>query len=415
MNAASLPLSTSPHAAPTVRPWWREPRLTWWFVTLAIALLALRKPWALHTPQFWAEDGSIFLQQDDALGTRAIWEPYMGYLHLLPRLIAWTASRVADVARWPALYNGAAFLLAAALFIRMASPRLAVPGKPWLLLAFVLTAQSGEVLVNVTNLQWLTAFFLLLQLLMDRPATAAQHAGDLALTALVGLTGPFAVLFLPLFAWRWWHDRHRDSLMLLAVVTLCAAVQLNFLLRASLGTEPSSSPFHVVQALTVLGNRLVVWPLLGEAGVRAFPPAVALAACGVLIFPLLLWVLRPHPRRVLRAQLLAAFLLTVAAALVRARVDTWSPRDLVNGDRYFFIPRVLLVWEFDAVPRFVALAARTLCLFGALANFPKFTLPAPPDYHWAAHCDPIRRGTPANIFTLPEGWWIEYPGRPPPK
>ena len=37
---------------------------------------------------------------------------------------------------------------------------------------------------------------------------------------------------------------------------------------------------------------------------------------------------------------------------------------------------------------------------------------APPDYRWVEHCDPIRRGVPANIPTLPEGWTLEYRGRP---
>jgi len=36
----------------------------------------------------------------------AFFEPYNGYLHLLPRLIAWFASHAADVAWWPAIYNG---------------------------------------------------------------------------------------------------------------------------------------------------------------------------------------------------------------------------------------------------------------------------------------------------------------------
>jgi len=43
-----------------MRAWCDEPRLTWWFVVLVAALFALRKPWALHTPQLHAEDGSIF-------------------------------------------------------------------------------------------------------------------------------------------------------------------------------------------------------------------------------------------------------------------------------------------------------------------------------------------------------------------
>ena len=93
------------------------------------------------------------------------------------------------------------------------------------------------------------------------------------------------------------------------------------------------------------------------------------------------------------------------------------PANLENGDSYFSIPRVLiawlLIWECDARPLFVALAARALCLVGVVFELAHHRLPAPPDYHWADYCSAIRRGTPARIPTLPEGWWLEYPGRPP--
>jgi hypothetical protein len=55
----------------------RVPVLLWLVLGCAV-LLALRKPWALHTPQLWAEDGTIFLTQDEQMGLRAWWEPYNG-------------------------------------------------------------------------------------------------------------------------------------------------------------------------------------------------------------------------------------------------------------------------------------------------------------------------------------------------
>src|SRR3954470_13721233 len=105
----------------------------WFAIAVATALLVARKPWALHTPQLYAEDGSIFLTQDDAWGWRAFLVPYMGYLHFLPRAVAWIARQVADVAWWPAIYNGAAFIISVAVIARMASPRLRLPGKTWLI------------------------------------------------------------------------------------------------------------------------------------------------------------------------------------------------------------------------------------------------------------------------------------------
>jgi hypothetical protein len=383
---------------------------------LCALLLAVRKPWALHTPQFWAEDGEIFMQQDDAWGARAILEPYNGYLHLIPRLIAWTSSHTVDVAWWPGVYNTFAFAIMVGLFARLASRRVELPAKPWLMLAFVLVVSTGEVLINVTNLQWVTAFFLLLQLFTARPTTGWQRLGDLALIAIVGLNGPFAILFLPLYARRAWRERNADNLLALAVLAACAATQAWFLTHAPLHLENIREPFRPLMFFSILGSRLVTWPVLGPQPVKAWPLWVHAVLGVAVIAPLLVWASRPDPKQRLRLPLVAAFALVTLASMYRVRADTWADDNLVNGDRYFYIPRVLLAWllilEFDATPRAVRYAARGLCVLGVATHVPHFVLPAPKNYHWAEHCDAIRRGVPAKIYTLPEGWWLEYPGRP---
>jgi len=392
---------------------------SWWLVLGCAALLFLRKPWALHTPQLWAEDGSIFLTQDEQLGIRAWWEPYNGYLHLLPRLIAWTASHTADPAWWPAIYNGLAFAINVGLFARMASPRVQLPAKPWLMLAFVLTVGTGEVLINVTNLQWVTAFFLLLQLFTAPATSLAQRLADVAILLIIGANGPFAFLFLPLFAWRAWRDRTTDSILALAAVATCAAATAWLLQRSGggLNLQNPDAPFRPLMFLSIIGSRLVTWPFFGPAAVRAWPIWVHAFLAVAVIGPLLARTLRPDSRRSVRAVAAVAFILITLASVYRVRADTWADDNLINGDRYFYIPRVLLawllIWECADPHRAIAWMARGACVLAVGLLAPRFRLPAPPDYKWAEHCDPIRRGVPANIYTLPEGWWIEYPGRAP--
>ncbi len=387
----------------------------WLIVPVAAALLALRKPWALHTPQFWAEDGSIFMQQDQDWGARAILEPYNGYLHTLPRLIAWVASHVADVAWWPAIYNGLSFAITVALFARLASARVELPAKPGLMLAFALVASTGETLINATNLQWVTAFFLVLQLFTARAGTWPQRVGDLAILAVIGLNGPFTLVVLPLFAWRAWRDRGLDTALAVAVVALCAAVQARFLFGQNLTLEGNGQPFRPLMFFSIIGSRLVTWPVLGPAAVRAWPPWVHALLGSAVITAVLAHALRREARSSPRPLLAAAFVLMTLACTVRVRADLWQDDNLANGDRYFFIPRLLLAWlvilELNATHRAAAWTARAVCVAAVLTHAPHFILPAPPDYKWAEHCDPIRKGTPANIYTLPEGWWIEYPGR----
>ncbi len=389
----------------------------------AIALF-LRKPYALLVPQPYAEDGTIFLAQNDLVGLRALLEPYMGYLHTLPRLIAWIASRLLDPAWWPAFYNVTAFAIWLAVIARTYSPRLPLPPalRPWLALAFFLGPQTGEVLFSITNLQWVVAFLLIQQAFIAAPTTTAQRLADLALVALLGLTGPFILALGPLLAWRWWRDVPSSRLklssfnfQLLAVASLCAAIQAYFILRT--GPHFTFPPFDASKFFSVVGQHLLVWPVLGDHLARQLSP-VLLTLLGVVpVLALLAWTLRPHPRRLLRAQLVAAFLLMMAAGVYRARPDTWNLDNLVFGDRYFYLPRVLLAWllilELDATQRPVRWLARALLLAGALVHLKGYSVPAEPNYKWTEHVDPIRRGVPANIPTLPEGWTLEYRGRPP--
>jgi hypothetical protein len=238
---------------------------------------------------------------------------------------------------------------------------------------------------------------------------------------LIGLNGPFALMFLPLFVWRAWRDRDIDAFCALAAVGICAAIQGTLLLRTGpgLNLHSGNEPFRPLMFLSIIGSRLVSWPLFGPAVVRAWPAWIHAAVGIAVIAPLLIWALRKDAHQRWRAIIVAAFCLITVASVYRARADTWGGDDLVSGDRYFYIPRVLLawliVWELDARPRIVAWIARIFCVLAIILHAPRFMLPAPPDYRWADHCDPIRKGTPANIFTLPEGWWIEYPGRTAPK
>ncbi len=386
------------------------------FVAFA-ALLAIRKPSALLTAQLWAEDGSIFLDQNDHLGLRAFIEPYMGYLHALPRLIAWAAALLVDPKWWPLFYNATAGAIALAVMARIFSPRLALPAKPALALALLLGARTGEVLFNITNLQFVAASALVQLLLMSRPRSALARASDVVILTLVGLTGPFSIIFAPFFAWRWCRDRHRDNLIALLVVASCAVIQGWFVLHGPAAGAGLADIFHPIKFLEITASRLVAWPLAGEWAVRHVSPKLIASVCGGLLVAMLWRAARPQPLRTTRVQAAFALVVLLVAAAYRVRFDTWEQEDFDSGERYFYLPRVLLlwlvVWEFEATSRAVRWLARGAFLLCIVTLIPGYVLPAPPDYHWSEHCDPIRRGEPAKISTLPEGWTLEYAGRAP--
>ncbi len=405
----------SPRLHRKVAAWFDKPVLNGWVLAILAVLFALRKPWALHTPQLWAEDGSIFLTFNDLHGVHAFIEPYMGYLHTIPRIVAWLASHTTDPAWWPAFYNGGAFVISLAVIARTFSPRLDLPGKPWLALAFFLGPQTGEVFFNITNIQWFTGVLLIEQALLAPPANTRQRVADLLIVAVSGLTGPFIITFWPLLAWRWWRDRTGHSLAVLSVATACALTQGLFVILT--GPTFEYPPFNPGRFAEIMGQHLFTWSLVGDKLARTLPPAV-IALGGILpTLAVLGLALRPSPRRSVRGVLVAAFVLIVVAMVYRTRTDTWDPNNLYFGGRYFYIPRLMLLWllvlEFDAAPKAGRWLARAVALLIALVHLKGYSVTAMPDYHWAEHCDPIRRGVPADIPILPTDWTLEYRGRPP--
>ncbi len=389
---------------------------TWVAAVVAIAALIARKPWALHTPQLWAEDGTIFLNDAESVGLAAIFHPYQGYFHFIPRVIAASARLIADPAGWPSIYNVGALLVAVGVVCRMASPRLVLPHKPWLILALALVPHTGEVLFNITNVQWIAAFFLIVQLFISAPVTLLQTVGDIVLIVVAGLTGPFAVLLLPFFIWRAWCEPGRGRAAIITVIA-CAALQTWSLTHgAGVPTAPRPAHIDALNYVAVLADRIVIWPFLG-ARLASTLSAPILAAIGVAAGAVIatLAARRLDQRRFATA-LTLILLMLLAAVSWRTRPDGWDAHNLNDGDRYFFIPRVLFAWlvviQLDAMPRIAGWIVSAACIAAIGLQLPHFEVSAPPDYRWAEHCDPVRRGVPANIPTLPEGWILEYRGRP---
>ena len=396
----------------------REARASVWLaVAAAAALFVLRNPWALAMPQFWAEEGNPFLVDSELHGFSSILRPYAGYLHLIPRIVALLAGLVRDCVWWPAIYSFAALAIAIGVLARMASPRLALPRKPLLILAFGVAAHSGEVLLNQANIQWISAFFLIQQLLMAPPVGRRQVAGDAMLAMVAGLTGPFSVLLAPLFVWRAARVRQRGLLVVAVVVLACAAVQAGTMLRSSdLPSGVALAGFDAKNYLAVLGNRLVVWPFFGAWVALNAPPA-AIGAVSLALFAGVVWQVAhaPPERRGVQAMVLLVLVVMLFGTLWRARPDAWDLRTLELGDRYFFIARILfawlVIWQLDAMRRSVALAAAALCILAVLTDLLTPAVAAPRDLHWAQQCGAIVAGRPAVIPILPEGMHLYYPGQ----
>jgi hypothetical protein len=174
---------------------------------ICLVLISAKSPDALLKPQFWAEDGTVFYAQQFGHAWPPLFVPYAGYLHFIPRLIAWAASGV-EPARVPLVYNLSAIVIQA-LCIAYAVTRM----SPWFggliaLLAFFLTPTVGDIFGTITNIQWIAQFALIFGLLgsgLDRPYRLGDGLAA-ALILVASLTGPFSVInaFFLILLWLAW-------------------------------------------------------------------------------------------------------------------------------------------------------------------------------------------------------------------
>ena len=139
-------------------------------LTLAGVVLLIRKTDAFLNPQFWAEDFWPFFVDANAIG-EIIWYQYNGYHHLFPRIIAW-GSAFFDPRFQPALYVLFSLGITLGVVLQVLSSRHDLKGKMWCALAIVAVPHTGEVYLNPTNLQWITALALLITLFKKDPVSS---------------------------------------------------------------------------------------------------------------------------------------------------------------------------------------------------------------------------------------------------
>lgn len=379
---------------------------------IIISLLVLKKPDAFAHPQFWAEDGRIFFVQAKLQGWTSLYTPYAGYLHTWLRLIAHCVDSL-PTAWIPALYNYISALGTALVASRIFSPRVNLPGKPWLALLLVLVPHTGEVMVTLTNLQWITAFLLIIQLMMDDAKTRWSQAGDILILTLTGITGPFSLILLPLFGWRYLQTRSRGRLINLAVVAFTAAVQLRFILQSNPVTR-ATDPFDLPHYFPLLSRRLIVadfYPI--QLSGHFFPLALNLIGVAAVI----LLVGLAAKKSGLRSQkwMLGYIIIAlIVTSSLKARLDRLDTHDFYNADRYFYIPKILVLWLLVMewrTPRWrwVCHGLLTVSLLASLYNFRSDPLI---DQKWDDYAKSIDAGLPVKAPINPPGWFVELPARP---
>lgn len=395
----------------------------------ALAGLIIKTPGAIDHAQFWAEDGVIFFASQFGRNWPQLFTLYAGYLHAIPRLVAWFASFF-SYAQAPLVYNAMAMLLDAwAIAYFAIRARFIAPY--WICVAIILlTPGNGEVLGTLTNVQWFLQFAVFAMTML--PFSDIQRFGGMpriaALLALLAmsLTGPFSTLCLILLVGlatiyylslasklpmispleNWWRCIDRPAV---AITAIGGATQLCALL--TIGQRTNSGRFSFEVARKLFGEGI-------ERHTFGFAPLPPIAFSALLValtaFATYKAICKQQGR-----WLLILFMLAFASLQILPICYNGSnvivSSDNLGGDRYFFFMKtglylatVALLQEHPQARRFRLYAVLPLTLFALIVTHPELgRRPALVDLHWKQSATALKQGKfPVELPINPVPWKI---------
>jgi hypothetical protein len=406
--------------------WW--PGLSWFrimalralpatFLVVGVVLFLTRLPGTLLT-NLWAEDGMFFYAEAyNGSGLHALLNPHTSYLQTFPRLESLLAVHF-PVLWAPYLATAVSLLwdvLPGALFVSDRFREVISSREVRVLLALASIALPGsyEVNGNLANVQWHLALLGFI-LLLAAPRTRVGHALDLVALAVVGLSGPFGFLLLPVAAVLAWK---RDRWLWPRIAVLATTVSLQGLIFLThRGQRPPLSLGASGDLLVRILDRPLLQPILGTDSYQQllhstawsglWLPLVALIV-GVSVVAYALWR-GPLQLRLLLWLGAGVMSFTLFAALAPAHGALWPTLTDGNSNfRYFYIPGVVwlvtLVWavcqdQLTALRAF-ALGLLALSLLVGIPRDWRYAEMRPTGYQAAAQA--FDRSPPGTVATLP--------------
>lgn len=388
-------------------------------VAAASVLIATsRRTDAITNPQFWAEDGRNWFADAYNIGG---WVPFLtpeaGYLQTFSRLIG-AVSVWLPFGSVPLFFNLSAIAVQVVVAVYICSDRMAgvfEHRRARIVLAFLYLAMphSWEVHANVTNAQWNLALLALL-IVVSRPAESVMgRAFDIGVLAVSSLSGPFALILLPVAVLRLIVERDRKLTVPIVVLLLGGAIQAASLLTSVRPVQQDLGvgldPF-----LKIIARHIVLGPFVGENGFQWLLAQIrwntVTAALITLIGARVAIYLGRRARFGVAALLIFAVLI-VGSALVSPAVSAepgqWrAMADSATAIRYWFFPSfaiyALLIYGYfsaaDKKRRYVSGALLALVSIGVVVDWRE---PPFDDLNFASHAEAFENARPGEEVTIP--------------
>ena len=366
----------------------------------AFALAALRRPEAILTAEPFAESAPVFyLPTFFADPLTLLFTPYAGYLHVATRLIA-EAQHLVDPTFAPVVATVLSIAITVGVAGFLASPRMEsiLPGA-WQRYAFatalLLAPAVYEVLgIDIAIYIYLAVYLVALAVAIP-PTSQLGRLMDVGGAVLAGLTGPFSLLFAPLFVAR----RHRLS----AVIAACATIQLFFLITSPGREWAAPAVSTIVESAALRINVAVLGSLVGAIA----PPQAAVVVGLALGFV----AVKGAPVRAWGPFAYAALVVAGAGIAVTGPAIADG---VVAGERYFVLgsmtAALIVIVGIASESQAARATARVLGALIVAGYLLGFRVPPFQDGTWPQRSACIGSATPCFLPVVPSRFSVQWPG-----
>jgi hypothetical protein len=389
------------------------------FFAVLIALFS-RCPSLLTNAQFYAEDGMYwFAQAYNGGWLHSLTLPNVGYLSTLERLGAGLSLLVP--LRWAPLVMAIAGLLVQALPVTiLLSPRCRnwapLPTRMLLAALYVAQPNAKEIHIVFTNSMWHLALAVVLLAFGSSPRTWGGRLCDSVLYLIAALSGPFCILLIPLVLVFWWVRRQRWSLVVVALLSIGAFIQIFFLLHSPARTHGDLG-VSLAPLLRIWGGNIVACAMFGGYPLGRMAPMflivpAALGGLAICLYCLRFAKLEWKLFLVYCAALLAA---SLRSPLIPPIKPLWEMLAYQNSARYWFFPTLAFVWSavwcaLYARQHFVKIVGACVFLAMSIGIVDSWIYRGYPDEHYALSLRLMREAKPGEhviIPIVPEGFHME--------
>ncbi len=317
------------------------------FIIVCFVIYA-RRPDKILNPQPYAEDGSIFIYQaiEDPVGS--LLTPFAGYLHFVPRIVT-GLSLLAGMSAAPLLMDLSSLVISAFCISYLAWVRFRfLISNDWirymLCILIACIPSNGEIIMNITNIQWFLGFYLTLWALdqwqnFDIVETRQRASSILesGIATISNLSTAIGFLLLPILIHvalkRSRAAKSRRFTVLVAIPIMGSLIQFLVFALASRFLEGNSddlvSAFHLSTA--IMTNMVYENSTYIPAGTVLYIATIFVLAFSAITYS---FVRTPIGRNV------RGWLMVLPGAFILA---TGVFRTIANAGRYYFFPSALLL------------------------------------------------------------------------